>query len=105
MRCKQPAAVTLKKESNGRLILECNVTLHIPVDFEMIRRTSIGDIYLTAREKQVLDSLLEGMTNKEISNSLGLGVGTVKFHVSSLLAKMHVRGRHELAALALNQKR
>ncbi len=50
-------------------------------------------VKLTRREEEVLNGVL---ANKEIAASLNLSERTVKFHVSSLLAKFHVRGRMEL---------
>lgn len=43
------------------------------------------------------------LANKEIANSLNLSERTVKFHISSLLAKFCVRGRIDLALEATRQ--
>jgi DNA-binding CsgD family transcriptional regulator len=51
---------------------------------------------LTRREEEVLAGLMESLANKEIAANLNLSERTVKFHVSSLLAKFRVRGRMEL---------
>ncbi len=53
-------------------------------------------IHLTARETQVLEGLKKYKANKEIANDLNLSERTVKFHVSSLLAKAGVSGRMAL---------
>ena len=53
-------------------------------------------IKLTRREQEVLAGVVRSLANKEIANSLNLSERTVKFHVSSLLAKFRVRGRMEL---------
>jgi DNA-binding CsgD family transcriptional regulator len=55
-----------------------------------------GHIKLTRREEEVLNGVMRSLANKEIAASLNLSERTVKFHVSSLLAKFHVRGRMEL---------
>jgi DNA-binding CsgD family transcriptional regulator len=51
---------------------------------------------LTRREEEVLSGLMKSLANKEIAANLNLSERTVKFHVSSLLAKFRVRGRMEL---------
>ncbi|HTU15215.1 MAG TPA: response regulator transcription factor [Solirubrobacterales bacterium] len=55
---------------------------------------------LTDRERTVLVRLAEGETNSEIGESLYLSVGTVKTHVSSILAKLGIKTRVEAALVA-----
>ena len=55
-----------------------------------------GQIRLTRREEEVLAGVSDSLSNKEIASKLNLSERTVKFHVSSLLAKFQVRGRMEL---------
>jgi DNA-binding NarL/FixJ family response regulator len=51
---------------------------------------------LSAREQQVLDGLLENLSNKEIGSRLNITERTVKFHVSHILAKFQVQRRADL---------
>ena len=51
---------------------------------------------LSRRENEVLELLLENLSNKEIAVRLHVSLRTVKFHVSNLLAKYGVRGRTDL---------
>jgi len=53
-------------------------------------------VRLTRREQEDLHGILRSLANKEIASELHLSERTVKFHVSSLLAKFKVRGRMEL---------
>jgi len=55
-----------------------------------------SQVRLTRREEEVLSGLMKSLANKEIAATLNLSERTVKFHVSSLLAKFRVRGRMEL---------
>ena len=65
---------------------------------------SVGSqVKLTRREDEVLSGLMKSLANKEIAASLNLSERTVKFHVSSLLAKFRVRGRMELVREASRQ--
>lgn len=55
---------------------------------------------LTSRERAVLVRLAAGETNSEIGEALHLSVGTVKTHVSSILAKLGIKTRVEAALIA-----
>jgi DNA-binding NarL/FixJ family response regulator len=57
---------------------------------------------LTEREKEVLAGVAAGKGNREIAKELHLAEGTVKNHVSAILAKLHLRSRTELAIKALS---
>jgi DNA-binding NarL/FixJ family response regulator len=59
---------------------------------------------LSRREREVLDSLLENVSNKEIASKLNISERTVKFHVSKLLNKFGVRRRADLILLCYQQK-
>ena len=64
---------------------------------QLLRGMSIhGQIRLTCREEQVLAGVSGSLSNKEIASYLNITERTVKFHVSSLLAKFQVCGRVEL---------
>lgn len=50
---------------------------------------------LTAREKEVLQQMAEGLANKQIALALHISEHTVKFHLSALYAKLGVASRTE----------
>jgi DNA-binding NarL/FixJ family response regulator len=58
---------------------------------------------LTPRELEVLALLARGLPNKEIADSLYIGERTVKFHVSSILAKLNAGNRTEAARIAISR--
>ncbi len=58
---------------------------------------------LTPRELEVLGLLARGLPNKEIADSLYIGERTVKFHVSSILAKLDAGNRTEAARIAISR--
>ena len=53
---------------------------------------------LTRRQRDVLNLIVQGKSNKEIARALGLGEGTVKIHVAALFGKL---GVHHRAAVAV----
>lgn len=56
---------------------------------------------LTPREREVLDLVGHGLTNKEIGRRLFIEVGTVKTHVHAILSKLEVRDREEARSVLI----
>lgn len=61
---------------------------------------SVTPVRLTPRQKQILRGLVDGLSNKEIARDLGIIEGTVKAHMRSLMSKLSVRNRTQLAVIA-----
>lgn len=64
------------------------------------RARTINGVLLTKREWQVLGEIGVGHSNAAISERLGIRQGTVKSHITRLLAKLGVRSRLQAALLA-----
>jgi DNA-binding NarL/FixJ family response regulator len=60
-----------------------------------------GRAAFTVREKEVLELLVAGRSNKEIGSPLGIGERTVKAHVAKLMRKVGVQNRIALSVHAL----
>ncbi len=58
---------------------------------------------LTAREKQVLQLIAQGRSNKEIANLLELSVNTVSVHRANLMEKMNIHRTAELVLFAIRK--
>ncbi len=58
---------------------------------------------LTDREKEVLTLLAQGLTNKDIAQTLILSVRTVEAHLRNIYGKLHVTSRTEAALWAVNR--
>ena len=62
-----------------------------------------SEIPLTQREGEVLKQLANGLTNKEIAQSLGISYETVKEHVQHILRKVGVSDRTQAAVWAVRK--
>jgi DNA-binding NarL/FixJ family response regulator len=58
---------------------------------------------LSPRELEILHYLSAGKSNKVIARVAGIGVGTVKYHVNNILAKLNVSCRTEAASVAVKR--
>jgi DNA-binding CsgD family transcriptional regulator len=102
----------------GLLAVHCLVRGQAPEDYELlvVPRESLLDaaaeraqellaagralgagVKVSRREQEVLDCIVQGFTNKEVAAKLNVAERTVKFHVSSLLAKFGVTDRVALS--------
>lgn len=101
----------------GLLAMHCLVRGQAPEDYELMivpresphhlvveraqqllaaGRALGAGVKVSRREQEVLDDILQHRTNKEIAKNLNVSERTVKFHVSSLLAKFGVTDRMAL---------
>jgi two-component system, NarL family, response regulator YdfI len=62
-----------------------------------------SDQILTPREIEVLRMVAEGMGNKEIALKLGISDHTVKFHISSIFAKLDASNRAEVVTIGIRR--
>jgi non-specific serine/threonine protein kinase len=82
------------------ILADAEAELDLPtVESPPIAVTAIDG--LTARERDVLRLLAAGNSNAEIADALFIGLGTVRTHVSSILAKLNAKSRTEAAHMAL----
>lgn len=66
-------------------------------------RTSDPFDELTAREREVLELVAQGLSNQEIGDRLSLAEKTIKHYMTNILGKLQVRSRVEAALLAYKQ--
>lgn len=59
---------------------------------------------LTPRQRQVLDLLVRGHSNREIAKQLGVAQGTVRIHVAAILRALNVRNRTQAALTAIHRR-
>ena len=62
------------------------------------RRNPFKSVRMTQREREVVELIAEGLSNKQIAHRLDLAVDTVKSHVHNILEKLQLHTRLEIAS-------
>jgi NarL family two-component system response regulator LiaR len=94
-------AEAIRAAVRGQPILESQVASKIMNRFRQggqSRRMPHED--LTEREMEVLRLIAKGKSNQEVADELFIGIKTVKFHVTNILAKLGVEDRTQAAIYA-----
>lgn len=88
----------------GDALLEPSVARRLITDYARRSRYAHGTptvlAALTGRERQVMQQVARGLTNTEIAQALFIGETTVKSHVRSILQKLALRDRTQIAVTA-----
>ncbi len=61
-------------------------------------------LHLTEREQEVLRALVEGLSYKQIADALGIGLGTVRSHITAIYSKLQVHSVSEAVSRAVRQR-
>jgi len=88
--------------ANGEALIAPSVTVRLLAAFAASSPSTPAQLVdpLTPREEEVLLAVARGRTNAEIGDELHISLSTVKTHLASLMAKLNVRNRVEIALWA-----
>ncbi|MBN2796664.1 MAG: response regulator transcription factor [Clostridia bacterium] len=93
---------------SGGALMDPSVTKIMMKQFQNIAKDQHGDVLdlnaLSEREQEIAKCVAEGLNNKEISEKLFLGEGTIKNHLTKILMKLDLRDRTQLAIYVLKCK-
>ncbi|TXK19670.1 response regulator transcription factor [Homoserinibacter sp. GY 40078] len=92
----------IRKVAAGGELLSARVSERVAESFQTPR---VDEPEFTLRERQVLELITEGLTNRQIGDRLGLAEKTVKNYVSGLLAKLGMERRTQAAVYGLEHRR
>ena len=94
----------VERLSNGEPVMSAGLAKKLLQEFARLKKEegpSKIEQTLTAREREVLERVTLGATNKEIAAALYVSKNTVGYHMKNILSKLHLRNRAQVAAWAL----
>jgi DNA-binding NarL/FixJ family response regulator len=62
------------------------------------------DLLLTAREREIIQLVAEGQSNKEAASTLGISVKTIEAHRANIMRKLHLRSVSDLVRYAIRNR-
>ena len=83
----------------GLVVLDPALVPILGREGDRLREATPFDEALTSREHEVLQLIAQGLANKQIASRLSISLHTVKFHVTSILAKLGAASRTEAVTL------
>jgi len=89
----------IRNAAEGRPTLEPQVATKMISRFRRFGETPPHE-ELTEREREVLRLVAKGKSNRDIAEELGIGIKTVKFHLSNIFAKLGVEDRTQAVVYA-----
>ncbi len=102
LKTAEPEAIiaAVRAAANGQSVLDPQVTARVMARARESSPPAVLPEGLTAREREVLQGLGEGLSNPQLALRLGIGESTVKTHVSAVLSKLGVSTRLQAAKIA-----
>jgi len=104
---KAGATDFIEKPFNDQVILDC-IQSAIQKDAEhretQVQKRFLAERYeqLTPREREVMEGVVEGLSNKEISRQLEISTKTVEAHRARIMEKMQAASLSQLVKIALS---
>ncbi len=95
------------RAARGEMVVASDMTFKFTQILQSGPKGSVkGDLVasLTERERQVLEHVASGQTNKVIAKALGISHNTVKLHVRHIMDKLNLRSRVEAAVFAFEYR-
>ncbi|CAM4489536.1 response regulator [Paenibacillus tarimensis] len=95
-------ADAIRAAARGQSVLEQQVAVKMMSRFREPKKPEQKPLHedLTEREMEVLQLLAKGKPNQEIADDLFIGIKTVKYHITNILAKLEVDDRTQAAIYA-----
>ncbi len=112
--CAGASGYLLKSESTDRIISSLQEVLNggAPMNAQIARKVvdmfshlaaPRGDYGLTSREREILQSLVDGLSKKQIADKLFLSFHTIDMHMRGIYSKLQVHSRSGAVAKALKE--
>lgn len=94
----------LKAVCSGQTVFGKEIVSKIPAFIPSAHTFDYGEYEISERELEIIHLIAEGYSNREIARQLFLSEGTVRNYLSSILNKLHLRDRTQVAVFYYQHK-
>lgn len=104
---KTPSAEIIeavKELHDGGAPMSPSIARKVLQAFQSVPYDSLKEYALTAREKEILFSLVDGLSYKKIGEKYFISLSTIRTHISSIYGKLHVHSKSQAVAKVLQGK-
>lgn len=101
---KEELILAIQKVAKGEKYINNLSAILLSQGLTNLKKQKREEILITAREKEVLEEVINGMSNKQIANKLFLSIRTIETHRNNLLKKFNSHNTAELIKNALKAK-
>lgn len=94
---------TIRRVLRGESVLDPDIVVRVlgHMADDTLRQAHLSAVQLSPREREVLQLLAQGLTNREIARMLTVSASTIKIHVEHILAKLGVSDRTQAAVRSI----
>ncbi|MCL1830450.1 MAG: response regulator transcription factor [Oscillospiraceae bacterium] len=92
-------APAIKAVMSGQSVFGSEVTSKLPLLIDDISKPDLSRFSIVEREMEIIELVAKGLNNREIADRLFLSEGTVRNYLSTILEKLEIRDRTQLAVM------
>lgn len=95
----------ISRLGRGEPVMSPGLAKRLLQEFARLKQERAGhsaEVALSEREREVLEQVTKGATNRGIAAALYISENTVNYHMKNILSKLHLGNRSEVVAWALN---
>ncbi len=93
----------IKAVCNGQTVFGTEITERLPRLLRGTKEQDLHEYHISEKELEIIRGVADGLSNREIAESLYLSEGTVRNYLSTILSKLELRDRTQLAVFYLTR--
>lgn len=94
----------IRELAQGGAPMSASIARKVIQSFQEHAAPPIEDYQLTAREKEILYSLVDGLSYKKIADKYCVSISTIRTHICNIYQKLHVNSKSQAVAKVLQKK-